>query len=96
VRQYALDDRHVYYYGRIVKSADPKPFRNLPIDHLTSAAQAEQANEASIRNDFFRDDTYIYFYGRKLKEVDAASFILFQYPGFANIYGIDKEHAYCS
>jgi hypothetical protein len=95
MRRYALDDKHVYYHGRIVRSADPRTFGNIAKDCLLLSGQPEHNNEERSRSDFYRDDTSVFFWGRKLKEVDAASFIVFQDAG-GTIYAIDKEHAYCS
>jgi hypothetical protein len=95
MRQYALDDRHVYYYGRRVLGADPKTLRNLPKDTLARYFPPLEQEERTD-SDFYRDAHHVFFQGRKLQEIDPDSFILFQYPGLGNrVCAIDKEHTYC-
>ncbi len=94
-RIYALDDKHVYCAGHIVRGADPATFRNVPKDRPIPSTPSGRS-DTETKSDFYRDDQSIFLYGRKLKEIDAPTFILFQYSGWGNnLYAIDKHQAYC-
>lgn len=86
MRQYALTDRRVYYYGRWVRGADPRTFRRMLKD---------RPGEGSALSDFHRDDRCAYLHGRKLDGVDPDELVIFHMPGLGHeVYAFVGDQVY--
>lgn len=83
MRQYALDGKHVYYYGRRVLKARPDHFVNL---------QKDQLQEGFADSDYYRDDRAVFFRGKMVKDASPATFRVFHLPGLGHeVYGFDQR-----
>lgn len=82
-RQYALDDKHVYYYGRRVLKARPAHFRNISKDQL---------HEGFAESDYYCDGQAVFFRGKRVAGADPATLRVFHLPGLGHaVYAFDQH-----
>jgi DKNYY family len=87
MRQYALTNQRVYFYGRWVRGADPVTFRNIPKDRL---------DEPPEPSGVYRDDRFAYYFGRKLEGIAPDDLLVFHPPtSMSRVYAIDRDGVYC-
>ena len=87
-RQYALDGKYVYYYGRRVLKARPEHFCNIPKDQL---------HEGFAGSDYYRDDQAVFWRGKRVTAADPATLRVFHLPGLGHeVYAFDQHAFYCA
>ena len=87
-RQYALDGKYVYYFGRRVLNARPAHFRNLPKDQL---------HEGFAMSDYYRDDQAVFFRGKRVTDANPATLRVFHLPGLGHaVYAFDQQALYAN
>lgn len=86
MRQYARDDRRVYFYGRLVRGADPRSFRPLPEDRF---------DEPPIPSEVYRDERAVFYVGREIVGVRPDDLVVFHAPSpMSRLYALDRDRAY--
>jgi hypothetical protein len=82
MRQYALDAKHVYYYGRRVAKARPRQFENVAKDQL---------EEGFATSDYYWGSGSVFFAGKRVAAADPSTIRAFHLPGLGhNVYAFDQ------